>query len=308
MKEPFVFLCSEITRENALTLVKWLKDKEVTKYLSDPQDVSDSIEQVVYNTNLPVLTHLFNRDGRFYMVYNKQNKPVGFVRLGKRGFDYEIVIVIGDRSNWGRKLGTWAIKESIKIAFFDFRAKKVIANIQKENRRSLRAFVNNGFKLEKVGKSFRTFSITMDRYLMFVNGKAVLAARIYITETDMERLEKNLESVLHSENVPEKFILDLEYEISRATIVDPKQISDDIITMNSRVLLHLDGEEMEVSLVYPQDADPDSNKMSVLSPIGTAILGYGEGSEIEWELPSGVSKIHVKKVLYQPEAAGDYHL
>lgn len=62
MKEPFIFLRSEITRENALTLVKWMKDNEVTKYLSDPQSVSDSIEQVVQRTTLPVLTHLFNRN------------------------------------------------------------------------------------------------------------------------------------------------------------------------------------------------------------------------------------------------------
>lgn len=84
MKEPFVFLCSEITRENAMALIKWLKDSEVTKYLSDPKDVSNDIEQVVQRTNLPVLTHLFNRNGRFYMVYNRHKVPVGFVRLVKR--------------------------------------------------------------------------------------------------------------------------------------------------------------------------------------------------------------------------------
>jgi len=308
MKEPFVFLCSEITRENALTLIKWLKDKEVTKYLSDPQDVSNSIEQVVCNTNLPTLTHLFNRDGRFYMVYSKHNKPVGFVRLVKTGGDYEIVIVIGDRNNWGKRLGTSAIKESMKIAFFDFRARKVIAKIQRDNRRSIRAFINNGFKIEKVSTTYRTFSLTMDRYLMSINGDTVIATTIYVTETDVERLEKILESVLHSGEVSEKTILDLEHEISRATIVDPKQISRDIITMNSRVLLHLDGNEMEVSLVYPQDADPGKNKLSVFSPIGTAILGYSEGSVIEWELASGVAEIHIEKVLYQPEAAGDYHM
>jgi len=308
MKEPFVFLCSEITKEYALTLIEWLKDREVTKYLSDPQDVSNSIEQVVNNTNLPVLTHLFNRDGRFYMVNNKHNIPVGFVRLVKRDSDYEIVIVVGDRNNWGKKIGTSAIKESMKIAFFDFRARKVIAKIQRDNRRSVRAFINNGFKLEKVSTALRTFSLTMDRYLMSINGETVVAARIYVTEADVERLEKNLESVLNSGEVPEKIILDLEHEISRATIVDSKQISSDIITMNSRVLLHLDGDEKEVSLVYPQDADPGSDKLSVFSPIGTAILGYSEGSIIEWEVSSGVVEIQIKKILYQPEAAGDYHM
>lgn len=308
MKEPFVFLCSEITREDAFTLIKWLKDKEVTRYLSDPQDVSDSIEQVVYNTNLPVLTHLFNRDGRFYMVYTNQNKPVGFVRLVKHGSDYEIVIVIGDRKDWGRKLGTEAIRESIKIAFFEFRAQKVIAKIQKENRRSIRAFISNGFKVAKLSNTYKTFTMTMDNYIKSARRGTIASARIYITEIDMARLEKYLDSILHSGEVSDKIICDLDHEINRATIVDPKEISSDIITMNSRVLLHLDGDEKEVSLVYPQHADETVDKLSVLSPIGTAILGYGEGSEIEWELPSGVARIHVKKVLYQPEAAGDYHL
>jgi len=308
MKEPFIFLCSEITRENAFTLIKWLKDKEVTKYLSDPQDISNTIEQVVYKTNLPILTHLFNRNGRFYMIYSNQKKPVGFVRLVKKGTDYEIVIVIGDRNNWGKRLGTLAIKESIKIAFFDFRAQKVIAKIKKENIRSIRAFINNNFKVEKESNTLKTFSITMEQYLMSINGHNVMAAKIYITRTDKERLEKILDSNLHCEKIPNKSIRDLEHEINRATIVDSKQISNDIITMNSRVLLHLDGNDMEVSLVYPHEADLNSNKLSVFSHIGTAILGYSEGSVIEWEVPSGIAKIHIKKVLYQPEAAGHFHM
>jgi len=72
MTEPFIFLSPEVTRENALTLIQWLKDEEVRKYLSDPQDVSSNIEQVINRVHLPVLTHLFNRGGRFYMAYNKQ--------------------------------------------------------------------------------------------------------------------------------------------------------------------------------------------------------------------------------------------
>jgi len=78
------FLSSEISRENAVTLIKWLKDEEVRRYLSDSQSVSNDIEQVVNRVNLPILTHLFNQKGRFYMAYNKQNVPVGFVRLIKR--------------------------------------------------------------------------------------------------------------------------------------------------------------------------------------------------------------------------------
>ena len=57
-----------------------------------------------------------------------------------------------------------------------------------------------------------------------------------------------------------------------------------------------------------EDTNLNEMKVSVFSPIGTAILGYREGSTIEWEVPSGTSTIIIKKILYQPEAAGEYHL
>jgi regulator of nucleoside diphosphate kinase len=80
--------------------------------------------------------------------------------------------------------------------------------------------------------------------------------------------------------------------------------------MNSRVRLRdLDsGEQMEVSLVYPAAADVKSNKVSVLAPIGTAILGYRTGDTIDWEVPAGLRRLKVEDVLYQPEASGDYSL
>lgn len=308
MKEPFVFLCPEITREDAYTLIRWLNDSEVTKYLSDPQNVSNKIEQVVQRTNLPVLTHLFNQDGRFFMIYNKQNRPVGFVRLVKMNNDYEIVIVIGDRDNWGKKLGSSAIRESLKHALFELRAQKVIAKIHKDNKRSIKAFVKNGFDIVKENNSLKTFAITLEQFLLLNNGESVRVDRIYITETDMERLKKTIESVQSDEVVLEKYIQDLEQEINRAIVVDSSKIYNDVITMNSRVLLDIDDEEMEIVLAYPDDADQEDNMMSVLSPIGTAILGYNEGSVIEWEGPSGEMIIYIKEVIYQPEAAGDYHM
>ncbi|KPU44644.1 regulator of nucleoside diphosphate kinase [Oxobacter pfennigii] len=308
MKEPFIFLCSEITRDNALNLMKWLENLEVKRYLSDSHDVSKNIEQVLNRANLPILTHLFNQKGRFYMAYTKQNIPIGFVRLVKKSNDFEIVIVIGDQNNWGKKLGTATIRESIKIAFFDFRAQKVIAKIHKENKRSIRAFINAGFIIDYETPLLKIFAITMERYLASVKGGTAMSASIYITEIDKERLIKIINEELFSGKAMEKSIRHLENEIHKAVIVNSKQISKDIITMNSQALLHIDDEDIEVSLVYPKDADLDTNKMSVFSPIGTAILGYGEGDVIEWEVPSGTAKIHIKKILYQPEAAGDYHM
>ncbi len=68
------------------------------------------------------------------------------------------------------------------------------------------------------------------------------------------------------------------------------------------------GETSEYTLVFPKDADIESGRISVMSPIGTAILGYSVGDAIEWTVPAGTRRIRIEAVPYQPEAAGDYHL
>jgi regulator of nucleoside diphosphate kinase len=80
--------------------------------------------------------------------------------------------------------------------------------------------------------------------------------------------------------------------------------------MNSRLrFVDLDdGDFTEVTLVFPAHADIASGKLSILSPIGTALLGYSEGDKIEWNVPAGKRRIQIEKILYQPEAAGDLHL
>jgi len=305
MKESFIFLCSEISRENAITLIKWLRDEEVRRYLSDSQSVSNDIEQVVNRVNLPILTHLFNQNGRFYMAYNKQNVPVGFVRLIKKGDAYEIIIVIGDRDNWNKKMGTSVILESIKIAFFEFRAQKITAKIYEENKRSIRAFINAGFKLEREASNLKIYSLTIEHYLKQLKGELAVSTDIYITNIDRDRIKKILDKMSESNQSPDESVKKLGGELGRAIIVDSQQVPREVITMNSKALLQLNDEDIEVSLVYPEDADLSAMKLSIFSPVGTAILGYKEGNTVEWEVPSGTSKIHIKKILYQPEAAGD---
>lgn len=80
--------------------------------------------------------------------------------------------------------------------------------------------------------------------------------------------------------------------------------------MNSRIKLRdVDtNEEMEFTLVFPGDSNVDEGKISVIAPIGTAILGYSAGDTIEWHVPAGKRRIRIEKILYQPEAEGDYHL
>ena len=128
-----------------------------------------------------------------------------------------------------------------------------------------------------------------------------MSRRIIITEQDMQKLKKLVDAeVDDAKNKPH--VLDLDNELKRAEIVNKNEIPDDIITMNSSVLLSLDGMDETITLVYPHEADVDNNMLSVLSPIGTAIIGFREGDVVEWAVPSGITIIDIKKVIYQPEA------
>lgn len=303
MTKPFISLCPEITRADAFNLMDWLEDEHVTRYLSDSRHVSRFIEQVIGRVQLPILTHLFNQGGRFFMAYDRDDVPVGFVRLVKAGTDCEMVLVIGNRDNWGRKLGASAIREGMKLAFFDMRAEKLIAKIHADNKRSLKAFERCGFLLESQTPALHSFAMTSDRYLRLLReSPADYVTDIHITEVDKARL-RSLLAFEHTSTV-----FELEHEIERAIVVDPHQVAQDVVTMNSRALVQLDDEKVEVALVYPEDADGSAGKLSVCSGIGTAILGYKEGDAFDWRMTNRTRHIRIEKVLYQPEAAGDFHL
>jgi regulator of nucleoside diphosphate kinase len=133
---------------------------------------------------------------------------------------------------------------------------------------------------------------------------------IHITEPDYHRLSGLIEITRERNGVDREYLNKLEAELDRAEIVDPKQISADVVTMRSKVRLKdlVSGEANIYSLVFPTEANFSEGKISVLAPIGTAILGYKRGDTIEWPVPSGVRRLKVDEVLYQPEAAGNYEL
>ncbi len=134
--------------------------------------------------------------------------------------------------------------------------------------------------------------------------------KIQVTKTDHERLTQLLDSMQH---VParDRVCLDkLRGELDRARIITPKRVKPDVITMNSTVKLRdLDNNDLyEYQLVYPEDADPENNKVSILAPVGTALLGFSIGDTVEWPVPAGVRHFQIEDILYQPEASGDYTL
>lgn len=132
--------------------------------------------------------------------------------------------------------------------------------------------------------------------------------KIYITAADAEKLRQLVWNAQSTDYRHSNYIKNLSQELGRAEVVDPHNIPADVVTMNSQALLvDLEsGEEMLYTVVFPEDADPVSGKISVLAPIGTAMLGYRVGDTFEWGTPDGVRKLKVEKIVFQPEASGDY--
>ena len=143
-----------------------------------------------------------------------------------------------------------------------------------------------------------------------MKNKALQTGTIYITEPDYRRLTGLIEITRDRNGVDGEYLNTLEAELERAEVVDPKRIPANVITMRSKVRLKdlVSGEAKIYSLVFPTEANVSEGKISVLAPIGTAILGYKLGDSIEWPVPSGLRKLRVDEILYQPEAAGEYEL
>ncbi|MDX9864886.1 MAG: nucleoside diphosphate kinase regulator [Anaerolineaceae bacterium] len=133
---------------------------------------------------------------------------------------------------------------------------------------------------------------------------------ICISAFDRERLQKLLSEARTTDYRKSEYLRKLHLEMERATIVQPKEMPGNVITLNSRVCLEdvETGEEEIYTLVFPEDADFLQGKISILAPIGTAMFGYEVGDTFEWDVPEGKRSLRVKEILYQPEASGDYHL
>lgn len=128
---------------------------------------------------------------------------------------------------------------------------------------------------------------------------------IMLSTTDIDRLEQLLDTL--SDQTPGVAIL--RQELERAHIVAPQQLPADVISMNSTVRFsYADGKSSCLTLVYPKDVDNSGNTVSVLAPVGSALIGLKCGDSINWPLPNGtMSTITVEQILYQPEREGAYH-
>lgn len=130
-----------------------------------------------------------------------------------------------------------------------------------------------------------------------------------ITAEDMTKLRTVVERYLEGSRA--SAAEQLELELDRAVVVSQREIPPDVVTMRSRILFEdvETGRRREATLVYPDEADMEQSRVSILAPVGLALLGLRVEDTIEWPLPQARrARLRIMEVLYQPEAAGDFHL
>ncbi|EPX56885.1 Regulator of nucleoside diphosphate kinase [Cystobacter fuscus DSM 2262] len=135
------------------------------------------------------------------------------------------------------------------------------------------------------------------------------APTVRVTAEDMQRLRVVVDR--HLDGSLAAAAEQLDGELERAVVEPQEQIPPDVVTMRSRILFEdVDtGRRREATLVYPEEADIEQSKISVLAPAGLAVLGLKKDDIIEWPLPNARrTRFRIVEILYQPEASGDFHL
>lgn len=121
---------------------------------------------------------------------------------------------------------------------------------------------------------------------------------IYLTGYDLRRLEPLVEAARRYERADAESLRLLQQELDRAILCDADDLPDDVVCLNSQVLVTdlESGKKAEYTIVFPRDANYEDRRISVLAPIGTALLGYAKGSEVEWPTPGGLRYFRIERV------------
>jgi regulator of nucleoside diphosphate kinase len=130
-----------------------------------------------------------------------------------------------------------------------------------------------------------------------------------MTHFDLRRLDALFERIRNQVRPPPSLSL-LEREVSQAVVVNPEQVPATVVTMNSEVeVFDLETAERRcVTVVFPSLADIEAGRVSVLAPLGTALIGKREGAHVRWQTPRGSRQAKIERVVYQPEACGRFDL
>ncbi len=133
--------------------------------------------------------------------------------------------------------------------------------------------------------------------------------QIIVTENDFDRLQSLVDSPRYRATHA-TLLAGLKEELDSAKVVPAGKVPKEVVTMHSQVRVRdLKLDETETyTLVYPEEADIDAGRLSVLAPLGTALLGTRLGQTIRFDAPAGTRRLKIEQILYQPELAGDFHL
>lgn len=134
--------------------------------------------------------------------------------------------------------------------------------------------------------------------------------KIIINKLDYIRIKQWISNAKQTKSVSNAEAEKLLIELENAKIIEPEKIPSNVVTMNSIVKLTFlnNNKQVQFQLVYPNEANLKENKISIFSPVATALIGYSVGDIIEWIVPAGLTKIKIDEIVYQPEASGDYNL
>lgn len=135
-------------------------------------------------------------------------------------------------------------------------------------------------------------------------------SNIIINRLDYARIKKCINDAKQFKSISYAEAEKLICELDSAKIVEPEAIPSNVVTMNSIVKLSFlnSNKQVQFQIVYPDQANFKENRISIFSPIATALIGYKVADEIEWIVPAGLTNIRIDEIIYQPEAAGDFTL
>lgn len=135
-------------------------------------------------------------------------------------------------------------------------------------------------------------------------------SNLIINRLDYARIKKCISDAKQFKSISKADAEKLMSELDSASIVEPEEIPSNVVTMNSIVRLSFlnTKKQVQFQIVYPNKANFSENKISIFSPIATALIGYKVGDEIQWIVPAGLTNIRIDEIVYQPEAAGDFNL
>ena len=134
--------------------------------------------------------------------------------------------------------------------------------------------------------------------------------KIILSKLDYSRIYKCINEARRLNTIGLNEAENLLQELHSAEVVDTNEIPSDVVTMNSIVKISFlnTNKTTQFQIVYPDQANIKENRISIFSPVATALIGYKVSDEIEWIVPLGLTKLRIDEIIYQPEAAGDFDL